>query len=80
MTDISDFVQQSHNFIIPWVKLARYAPFGLRLSCSWQTDDDRLIDGPFPEDRTDFSSYATGASPDILERDCRHMVVAGDAY
>jgi exo-beta-1,3-glucanase (GH17 family) len=33
-----------------------------------------------PEDGTDFSSHATAASPDIAERDCHGVVVAGHAH
>src|SRR5580704_19281291 len=51
-----------------------------RCSGSWQTACDRLSDGPRPEDGTDFSSYGTGASPDIAERDCCHVVVAGHTH
>ena len=37
----------------------------------------RLIDDPSPEDGTDFSSHAAGASPDIARYNCRGVVVAG---
>src|SRR6188474_2769371 len=79
MTDISDFVQQSHNFVASWYS-RREDEAGLRLSCSWQEAGDKLIDGARPEDGTDFTSYAAGASPDIPECDCRGVVVAGHAY
>src|SRR4029077_10314985 len=46
---------------------------------SWQTAGDRLIDGPRPEDGTDFSSYAAGASPVIVGYDRGRVVVAGHA-
>src|SRR5437879_5808001 len=49
------------------------------LIATWQTAGDRVIDGPRPEDGTDFSSYAAGASPDIPWYDCRGVVVAGHA-
>src|SRR5665647_1757564 len=52
----------------------------LRVSCSWQIAGDRLIDDPRPEDGTDFSSYAAGASPDISWCDCRGVVVAGRSH
>src|SRR6185437_15371296 len=55
------------------VKLGRI----FHASRSWQTAGDRLIDGPRPEDGTDFSSYAAGASSDIARSDCRDEVVAG---
>src|SRR5205823_11730559 len=49
------------------------------LIATWQTAGDRVIDGPRPEDGTDFSSYAAGASPDIPWYDCCGVVVAGHA-
>lgn len=45
MTGISDFVQQSHNFIAP-AQNCRRTTLVLPDSCSWQTVPDRLIDGP----------------------------------
>ncbi len=47
--------------------------------CSWQTAGDRLIDDSRPEDGTDFSSYAAGASPVIAMHDRRPVVVARHA-
>jgi exo-beta-1,3-glucanase (GH17 family) len=44
MTEISDFVQQSHNFIV--LRQSRHA--APPRACSWQTAGDRLIDGPPP--------------------------------
>src|SRR5258708_36091235 len=78
MTRISDFVQQTHNFIAPGENCRR-TERGLPLGCSWQIAGDRLIDGPRPEDGTDFSSYAAGASPDIPEYDRSRVVVVGHA-
>src|SRR5689334_24120008 len=54
---------------------------GLLLSqpCTWQTAGKTVIDEPRPEDGTDFSSYAAGALPHFLKRDCRGVVVAGHA-
>ena len=46
---------------------------------SWQIAGDRLIDGPRPEDGTDFSSYAAGASPVIARHDRGRVVVARHA-
>src|SRR6185295_19451314 len=40
---------------------------------------ERVIDGPRPEDGTDFSSYAAGASPFIARYDRSPLVVAGHA-
>jgi exo-beta-1,3-glucanase (GH17 family) len=43
MADISDFVQQSHNFVASYLR--RHAPIPrLHISYSWQTAGDRLID------------------------------------
>src|SRR2546421_4358355 len=49
------------------------------LIATWQTGGDRVIDGPRPEDGTDFSSYAAGASPFIARYDRGPLVVAGHA-
>jgi hypothetical protein len=38
---------------------------------------DRLIDDPCPEDGTEISSHAAGASSHIPWYDCRGVVVAG---
>src|SRR5206468_7049076 len=46
---------------------------------SWQNANERVIDGPRPEDGTDFSSYAAGASPFIAWYDRGPLVVAGHA-
>ena len=61
------------------VKPPRRKAWDCAIACSWQTAGDRLIDGPRPEDGTDFSSHAAGASPGIPEHDCRRVVVAGHA-
>ena len=44
---------------------------------SWQNAGEQVIDGPRPEDGTDLSSYAAGASPDIARNDRSIVVVAG---
>src|ERR1700681_2534598 len=53
---------------------------GWRVSGPLPMTGDRLIDGPRPEDGTDFTSYAAGASPHIPECDWRRVVAAGHAY
>src|SRR3954447_15436484 len=77
MTGILDFVQQTHNFITP-AQNCRRTTMVLPICRSWQIAVDRLIERP-PEDGTDFSSYAVGASPDLAECDRGRMVVAGRA-
>ena len=46
------------------------------ISRSWQMASDQLIDGPCPEDGTDFFSYAAGALFIVLRFDCCGVVVA----
>jgi hypothetical protein len=48
MTGISDFVQQSHNFIMAVVKTAAGDEGQQDHRASWQNADGRVIDGPPP--------------------------------
>jgi hypothetical protein len=51
----------------------------LLLPGSWQKAGKALIDEPFPEDGTDFFSYATGAPRRFPECDRCCVVVVGHA-
>src|ERR1700737_5086238 len=79
MTDISD-LSSKVTTLSRRGKAPAWPRLRLRISCSWQIAGDRLIDGPRPEDGTDFSSYATGPSAHVPGCDCCRVVVAGHAY
>jgi len=57
MTDIS-ILSSKVTTLSRCGKTWRQERLGLRPRCSWQTAVDGLIDGPRPEDGTDFASYA----------------------
>src|SRR5207253_9122279 len=73
------FCPANHNFIAVLVKPPAANWKLLSQRCTWQTAGEALIDGPRPEDGTNFSSHAAGALPDFPWCDCRGVVVAGHA-
>src|SRR5206468_1508542 len=76
------FVQQSHR-PGPRSNGRRPIPRGERrihlTVPPWQMACEQVIDGPFAEDGTDFTSYATGAPARLPLYDCCRVVVAGHA-
>src|SRR5438067_835880 len=85
MTCIWIFVQQSHDpspHRTAAGQFDRPSPgrgHGPAASPPWQMACEQVIDGPFAEDGTDFSSYATGAPARLPLCDCCRVVVAGHA-
>jgi|SRR5690242_21368343 hypothetical protein len=86
MTCNLDFVQQTHNFISFVVKSCGMCRLGMSAVCAmlcalepWQKGGKTLIDEPFPEDGTDFLSYAAGAFGYLPDRNLRCVVVARHA-